>query len=171
MIDWLTSQFLNPTWWHGLLVAYLVCALWNWRAGLVYILALIACRVIVDAPWYQSDMAVGPIQVAAGQVAIFAVYTSIGAISLFLLDVVAGVFLCIVATLYGISLIDVISNSLKMKVAEVLLLLGVVCSAYMGPSGGIISFAGLGVHRSGNNVDFRPSHISQDVGSADISSS
>lgn len=111
--------------WPYLLAGCAATALFNWRAALAIAFCVVLVRVTLPL----------------GHLSFFAIYSCIGALTFFLLDRVAGVALCCVALLIVAHLFGVIGYSSKTIAAEVVLVLGMLASAYTGPSGGILARA------------------------------
>lgn len=113
--------------WPFLLIGYCVTAVFNLRAGLAFIVCLIAIQLIQK---YQFDLE---------QVYYCATYTCIGAFVFFFLDRVSGVALALCGIVYALHVFGLVDHRPKMIAAEVALVLGMLASAYGGPSGGLLA--------------------------------
>lgn len=113
--------------WPFLLIGYLATAVFNLRAGLAFIACLIAIQLIQKQ---QFDLE---------QIYYCATYTCIGALVFFFLDRVSGVALALCGIAYALHWFGLVDHRPKMIAAEVILVLGMIASAYGGPSGGFLA--------------------------------
>lgn len=110
------------------MAAAAVSAWWNWRAALAFLLCLCAVRGIV---YFELK----PIQLW-----LMLLYSVAAVVALFFVDRVVGGFFAIISLLLGISLLGVMPRHAQIVTTEIALILGVVTSAWNGPSGGLYHY-------------------------------
>ena len=127
--------------WPFLLGLCAICALFNWRAALAFALCIGVTKLLKSGNF--------PVE----QIYFLAIYSCIGCLCFFLWDKVAGAFLVFVGMLYVGHVIGWVGHYPKVILAELVLVLGMFVSAYIGPSGGILA-RGSAIGDSGFNRVF-----------------
>ena len=125
--------------WPFLLAACAIASYWNWRAALSYAVCIILVRAILYFGLNNPQLLIMVTYI----VALFAV--------LFFVDTIAGGFLGIVALLYGAFLLGVIGHRGAMIWSEAAMVVGLLVSALVGPSGGQYSGSDRSSHGVGRD--------------------
>ena len=133
--------------WPFLLMGYCLTAVYNLRAGAAFILCLIAIQFVKRMAF------------AFDQLLYCAIYSCIAAVVFFFFDRLAGVAFCLCGLVYALHVGGLVDHRPKMVIAEVFLLLGMIASAYNGPSGGYMARDGSIYARGFNHIDPWLSHV------------
>lgn len=122
MIDW-----GNLVVWPFLLGGAAICALWNWRAGVLFAMAIVGVKI-------TQYVAADP-----SQLFFFSIYSVLGVLAFFLWDKHAGVVLCLVGLIFASHMAGLIEHFPKVILTEIAVILGMLTCAISGPSGGILA--------------------------------
>lgn len=118
--------------WPILLGIAAICAFWNWRAMIVFAAAILAIRLFLEITQLE-------VKEGFSQLVVFAIYSCIGVMSLFFWDKLAGAVVIVLAFFTLIHIIDLLDWRAKVIIAEVVMVLGMLASAYLGPHTGILA--------------------------------
>ena len=109
--------------WPYLLGGCAVAAIWNWRAALVFALAIIAGQATTRLELSQVDL--------------LAAYTLLAVVATFFIDRYSGLVLAAFGLVIGAHLLGFIGHLPKIIAGEVLLVAGMLFSGFNGASGGL----------------------------------
>lgn len=109
--------------WPFLLAGCAVTAIWNWKAAIMFALAIGVGQATTRLELSQVHLLTG--------------YTLLAVVATFFIDRYSGFALAAFGLVIGLHLAGVIGHLPKVIAGEVLLVAGMLFSGYNGPSGGI----------------------------------
>ena len=124
--------------WPWLLGGAALCALRNWRAGVLFAACVLGVKLIQY------------VGISPPQLHFFALYSFLGVAAYLGWDKHAGVVLCLVGIIYATHLFGLTTDDLKLLLTEIALFAGMLVCAYNDPSNGILARpADTNSHRHG----------------------
>lgn len=109
--------------WPYLLGAAALSSFWNWRAALMFALAIGVGQATTRLDLSQAHLLAG--------------YTLLAVVATFLIDMYSGLVLALFGLTIGLHMAGFIGHTSKVIAGEIMLIMGMLFCGYNGPSGGI----------------------------------